>query len=93
MKTESSCTDPSKQDSLGGEIKQSLEIKYRKNGQMKLLSWNIQDGMSSVEGAKTEDDGFSSILRDSTIFCLQETKTNINIPDYKCENKLRKGSR
>ena len=60
---------------------------------IKILSWNIHDGMNSIEGPKTEDSGFSSILKNSTIFCLQETKLEINLPDFKCKNQLRKGSR
>ena len=54
---------------------------------------NVNDGMSSAEGPKTDDDIFCGILRESTIFCLQETKMEINLTDYKCQTQLRKGSR
>ena len=60
---------------------------------LQILSWNIHDGMSSAEGPKMDDDRFSAILKKSTIFCLQETKMEINIADYKCQTQLRKGSR
>ena len=60
---------------------------------MKILSWNIHDGMDSTEGPKTGDARFSNILEESTIFCLQETKLEINLPDFKCTNQLRKDSR
>ena len=60
---------------------------------LRILSWNIHDGMSSAEGPKTDDDIFCGILRKSTIFCLQETKMEINLTDYKCQTQLRKGSR
>ena len=73
LQTYNNSTDPSKPVSHK-VIPKSL---YQKNELMKIISWNIQDGMNRTEGLKTEDNGFSSILNASTIFCLQETKTNI----------------
>ena len=64
-----------------------------RNEPFKILSWNIQDGMTSSEGPKTDNTIFCGILRKSTIFCLQETKMEINLPEYKCTTQLRKGSR
>ena len=49
--------------------------------------------MNIAEGPKTDDNTFCDILRKSTIFCLQETKMELNITDYKCKTQLRKGSR
>ena len=66
---------------------------YTQRSLMKVLSWNIQDGMDSSEGLKTSDTGFSNILYKSTIFCLQETKLEVTLPDFVCKNLLRKGSR
>ena len=82
MKTTNDSTDPSKPVSHE-EFPNSL---YQKKELMKILSWIIQDGMNRTEGLKTEDIGFSSILNASTIFCLQETKTNITLPDFECKN-------
>ena len=90
MKTTNDSTDPSKPVSHK-EFPNSL---YQKKELMKILSWNIQDGMNRTDqGLKTEDIGFSSILNASTIFCLQETKTNITLPDFECKNQPRKDSR
>ena len=42
---------------------------------------------------KSSTDEFRSHLNGQQIFCLQETKSEIKIPDYKCFNKLRSDSR
>ena len=60
---------------------------------MRVLSWNIHDLSEKDKGPKTEDMDFMKIFDNCPIFCLQETKGNISIPDYECKNKLRKGSR
>ena len=49
--------------------------------------------MSTTDGIKSDDSEFASILNKHLIFCLQETKGDVNLPDYKCLNKLRTGSR
>ena len=59
---------------------------------LKILSWNIHDG-SSVEGKKVDDATFLSIISQADIFCLQETKQEIKIPNYRCYNSLRSDSR
>ena len=59
---------------------------------LKVLSWNIHDG-SSIEGKKVEDATFLNILSQADVFCLQETKQDIKIPNYRCYNSLRPDSR
>ena len=49
--------------------------------------------MTRLEGAKSEDPDFVQILEKSTIFCLQETKQEFFLPNYKCFNSNRAGSR
>ena len=58
-----------------------------------LLSWNIHDVQDSILGLKTSNQQFLMQLQGQRIFCLQETKAEIKIPDYKCWNKLRSDSR
>ena len=58
-----------------------------------LLSWNINDNVDTVLGLKSSTDEFLKHLNGQQIFCLQETKSEIKIPNYKCYNKLRSDSR
>ena len=58
-----------------------------------VLSWNIHDVRSKTEGLKTDDGEFVDTLLKSTIFCLQETKQEIFLPNYKCFNSTRNDSR
>ena len=58
-----------------------------------VLSWNVHDVMTSTEGPKTEDSDFVDILLKSTIFCLQETKREVFIPNYEFFNSIRSDSR
>ena len=67
-----------------GDIKQM--------GSLKILTWNIQHGNESTGDAKTDDDAFCKILRQCPIFCLQETKSEINLSDYHCFNQPRTDS-
>ena len=60
---------------------------------LSVLSWNIHDGMDSSYGPKTADNDFVDVLKGCSIFCFQETKTAINIPNYRCFNKPRPDSR
>ena len=71
----------------------STKMSSTKMPRMKILSWNIHDGSEKDKGPKTNDQDFMKSFNDCVIFCLQETKGNINIPDFECKNKLRKGSR
>ena len=64
----------------------------RRKGSLKVLNWNIQHGNESSGDAKTDDNSFCKILREGLIFCLQETKTEINITDYLCFNQPRTDS-
>ena len=61
--------------------------------EVSLLSWNIHVGLDSREGPKSEQEDFAKILSNSSVFCLQETKRDINFPNYRCFNQLRKSSR
>ena len=58
-----------------------------------VISWNIHDTMSRQEGPKHEDPDFIKILNKSSIFCLQETKQEFYLQNYKCFNSNRTGSR
>ena len=60
---------------------------------LSILSWNINDSRSANEGLKTEDKAFTSLLTSHDIFCLQETKDCINVPNYICYNSNRPDSR
>ena len=60
---------------------------------LKVLSWNINDSSNGKEGRKTGDADFTRIITSCAIFCLQETKGEIFIPDYRCFNSTRKGTR
>ena len=57
------------------------------------LSWNINDSRSKIQGEKSDNKDFVNILAQHDVFCLQETKGDIKIPNFRCYNKLRKGSR
>ena len=58
-----------------------------------ILSWNVHDSMTSKEGPKTDDKDFVDVLLQSSIFCLQETKRELFLPNYECFNSTRKDSR
>ena len=60
---------------------------------LSVISWNIHDTMSRLEGPKPEDPDFYQTLTKSSIFCLQETKQEFYLPNYKCFNSNRTGSR
>lgn len=60
---------------------------------IKIVSWNVHGIMRASEGPKTEDKCFVDIINSHKIFCLQETKREIFVPNYKCINKTRKGSK
>jgi exonuclease III len=56
------------------------------------MSWNIQD--STGDGSnKFENKNFLSILKQSNILCLQETKKQVKIEGYLSFNSNRKNSR
>ena len=68
-------------------------ISRTRHHNLEILSWNIQDSQIKNEGGKTADTNFLKILHSAQIFCLQETKGEIKIADYRCYNVLRKRSR
>lgn len=60
---------------------------------LKIVSWNIHGLMRAKEGLKSLDEEFTEIIDPHKIFCLQETKREVVFPNYRCFNKLRKGSK
>ena len=60
---------------------------------MRTLSWNIHDAMSFKEGAKADDEEFVKILAGCNVFCLQETKADLHLPNFRCYNSRRTSSR
>ena len=61
--------------------------------ELKLLSWNVNDIRNQHEGCKTELQDFAQILSKHDIFCLQETKHVVSLPNYRCFNSNRTDSR
>lgn len=60
---------------------------------LEILSWNIHDRNSSSTGPKKCDPIFKKLTERHLILALQETKGEVYIPNFRCFNKLRKGSR
>ena len=58
-----------------------------------ILTWNINDNRLSVEGAKSDLPEFKELLVPYPVFALQGTKGKVSIPNYRCYNTLRAGSR
>ena len=56
------------------------------------MSWNIRSRDSAC-GNKTIEKEFNDILNNCDIFCLQETRKEIKIPNFVCYNKLRPNGR
>ena len=65
----------------------------KKGSGLNIVSWNINDHADRIEGPKFDNPDFITILKSYDIFLLQETKGEIKIPNYKCFNRLRKGTR
>ena len=59
---------------------------------LNILSWNINDA-SGIQGKKIDDPSFLSIINKADIFCLQETKEELKIPNFRCFNSNRGDSR
>lgn len=58
-----------------------------------ILSWNVHDITDQSLGIKTSINEFQQVLKSGLIFCLQETKAEVQLPEYLCFNKLRSKSR
>ena len=58
-----------------------------------ILSWNVHDITDQTLGMKTSLNDFCQILKSGLIFCLQETKKEVQLPEYLCFNQLRSKSR
>ena len=65
---------------------------FSQRSNLLIRSWNIQHINSSTEGIKTEIPEFTQHLSSCNIFCLQETVSDVNIPNFRCFNKKRKSS-
>jgi exonuclease III len=58
-----------------------------------ILSWNINDTSDKNLGDKTFTPEFADLIEKCRIFCLQETKREVQVPEYKCYNQNRNNSR
>ena len=61
--------------------------------ELSVLSWNINDISDQSLGNKSETEEFRKKMEQVPIFCLQETKSEVNVPNYRCFNKNRETSR
>lgn len=59
----------------------------------RVLSWNVNDIMDRNIGIKLASKDFINTLSQNAIFCLQETKKAIKVPNYYCLNSNRTNSR
>ena len=89
----SSLSTPSHAETRGTAVNKKTPLAHERLGEFPILSWNIHDLMTIKEGPKTEDPDFADIITKSTIFCLQETKQELFMPNYKCFNSNRPNSR
>ncbi len=78
---------------LGPKATTKVSRRSNRQNNLSILSWNIHDTMTKKEGPKSEDADFAEIIARSSIFCLQETKKEFFISNYKCYNSNRSGSR
>ncbi|KAL5270107.1 hypothetical protein ACHWQZ_G000983 [Mnemiopsis leidyi] len=58
-----------------------------------IISWNINDLGDKICGNKTQSSELVDLIKSCHIFCFQETKKELQFPEYKCINQNRKGSR
>ena len=58
-----------------------------------IISWNINDTCDKTCGDKTLTPDFAEIMKSCQIFCLQETKKEVQFSEYICFNQTRKSSR
>ena len=59
---------------------------------LNILCWNINDA-SGIGGKKVDEPSFVAVISKADIFCLQETKEELKIPNYRCFNSNRVDSR
>ena len=60
--------------------------------EISIVSWNIHGNNDALEGPKNKNQDVYKFLMEHSIFCLQETKTEFNIQNYRCLNKNRTSS-
>ena len=60
---------------------------------IKILSWNINDMSHSTLDSKHKLSEFTDAIGRCDVFCLQETKENVKIPNFRCFNSIRPDSR
>ena len=63
------------------------------NDGIEVISWNIHGIKDREEGLKINIPAVSDQINKHHIFCLQETKEPIKMPNYKCFNSNREDSR
>ena len=68
------------------------EHQSKSPSRLKILSWNIHDA-AAIQGKKVDDPSFLRIINEADIFCLQETKEALKIPNFRCFNSNRVDSR
>lgn len=61
--------------------------------ELRILSWNVHHANSPLGPYSTKilDPRFLNIINDHDIFCLQETKSEVKLPNFFCLNSLRPG--
>ena len=67
--------------------------KFPQQMKLSITSWNINDSKDSILGDKTSNTNFVNKFSNCDVFCLQETKGNVKIPNFRCFNSLRSNSR
>ena len=60
---------------------------------IKILNWNINDMSHSTLDFKHKLPDFTKNISECDVFCLQETKGDVKIPNFRCFNNLRPDSR
>ena len=59
---------------------------------LRLMSWNINHQRDKFEGIKFEIDQVQKLINSHDVICLQETKGQVSLRDFKCFNANRTGT-
>ena len=60
---------------------------------VEILSWNVNDLADRIMGNKASNPDFIQTITKCDIFCLQETKGELKVPNFRCFNSIRSDSR